>query len=444
MNSKFLKIYIISLFFCIIFTTPQRNIGFRLDFSLEASNNSSNSSSLEYLFSHILSSPVCLGIDPQCFSVPLSFSTYSSWICTVPGFFQNVFFNASLSVTNKCLGTNHVISAMNKVLYGTPYQDILTTPYNEKTIINFSGVSECGKLQGEIGLNMKDLLYVSRTNDSLIEQLFNNNVIDSEIFSIRYTNKTHGYVILGDSYDEYDNMKYSEISTTSYSIVTSGRYVEMISFFSKKNLKNGIHNSKINYMLNRRLVLDFSSSFVSLPYDIFEIIRDKIFKNLLLNKICNFEKTENEIFYIICSKSVFQKITLDTFVIYLGRNSKIEFGLLKMFVIYKDKFICGIVGKKDYTYITLGDTYLRKHIVLFNIKEKMIRFYPKDAVLGNVGYNVLSLLIWFIFGMGLIVCVTNMVYEIFIKRKSLFKLASGRRSSIKLIEKNKFERTQDF
>ena len=45
-----------------------------------------------------------------------------------------------------------------------------------------------------------------------------------------------------------------------------------------------------------------------------------------------------------------------------------------MFVIYKDKFICGIVGKKDYTYITLGDTYLRKHIVLFNIKEKMIRF----------------------------------------------------------------------
>ena len=115
-----------------------------------------------------------------------------------------------------------------------------------------------------------------------------------------------------------------------------------------------------------------------------------------------------------------------------------------MFVIYKDKFICGIVGKKDYTYITLGDTYLRKHIVLFNIKEKMIRFYPKDAVLGNVGYNVLSLLIWFIFGMGLIVCVTNMVYEIFIKRKSRFKLASGRRSSIKLIEKNKFERTQDF
>lgn len=430
MNSNNVKIYIISVLLCIIASNPITEIGYRIDFSVIPNNN---------LFIHHLISSICLGVDPQCLNITLSFQTYFSWICSG----KHSVYNKTNSITYKELNATTVISAMNKVYSAHKVQDVLTTQYNKEAIVKFGTIDEvdCDVNQGEIGLNVKDLILSTRSNESIIEQLRNKSIIDDEILSIRYINKTNGYVIFGDLYSEYDEMKYIEISTSSYSIVTSGRFVESVSFYMKKQTNRwNKYNSLLTYEVNRRLLLDFSSNFITVPEKIFIRLKDDVFRSFITTKMCSLTNTtNNDTIYIICDKKVFPMMRIDTIAINLGRTSKIEFNVKQTFVKEKDKFICGIVTKKNHSYISLGDVYLRKYIVLFDMKRKTFRLYPKDSVNAHYGYLIFGMILLFIFAMGLLIYLGNIIEEVFFKRRKKYKQASGRKSSIQLIKKNKFD-----
>ena len=416
---------------------------FKFDFITASRNDSAfnpqyhkNSSSytlnntLLYYMNHDLFTYICLGeTNEQCFDVLFSFQTYVTWICTNNK--VNAKYNYTNSLTYESLKQSKMISADSKVVLGNKCTDVLDTELNFNTYINFFTVDEMkcdSKYSGEIGLNIKDLMYLSNSNDSLVEQFKHANIINNEIISIRYDNDFSGKVIFGDTFSQYKDVPFYELSTLSHSLVIARRYMDSIALYSNQlSRKLGVEKShrKI-FRLSGRAMLDYSSTFITLPYDLFIDIVKYVF-----NDDSNCELSElNGLHYVICNMKIFPNIVIDTFVIGLKRTMRIEMNIRKMFIRHKDSFVFGVVGKKGFRDVSLGDLFLRRYVTFLDRKNKLMRLYLKDDVVSDSeDAFFVAFVIWFVLAIVLMIIMFNVFYELVDNNKGKKKVHLMSKSS---------------
>ena len=428
-------LYIIFIFSSIQQTKSQY-FSFKLDFQIDqVPLEESKEKIFSYYYEHELKTYLCLGVPKQCFNIKLTFNSYNTWLCT--NIQTNAIFNPNISTTIKKLDKTKSISTSKHITKANYVEDIIETENNDNMMIRFyiTEKSNCSKIgKGELGLGNEDLLYTKKSNDSFIEQLYENEIISNKIISIRFNNETNGVVILGDSYDVYGEQKFLNIPMISYSIVTSGSFVYRIDITSTLYSSN-YPKVKCIIEINRRFVLNFGTSFIIVPKATFFNISNVTFSSYFKNSICKLKYKEDvESDWIVCSKHILNT-KLDNIVIRLSSGEKIEINLSKLFLPYKkDKLLFAIVSKANSQYFIIGDIFLRRYTIFFDKDKKIMRLYSKNIKILGTNSNPFGLIIMFVFGLSLILCLWN-IAETLCKKKPAKKKYSPKYE--KFLEKKK-------
>ena len=428
-------LYIIFIFSSIQQTKSQY-FSFKLDFQIDqVPLEESKEKIFSYYYEHELKTYLCLGVPKQCFNIKLTFNSYNTWLCT--NIQTNAIFNPNISTTIKKLDKTKSISTSKHITKANYVEDIIETENNDNTMIKFyiTEKSNCSKIgKGELGLGNEDLLYTKMSNESFIDQLYENEIISNKIVSIRFINDTNGEVILGDSYDVYGEQKFLNIPMIGYSIVTSGSFVHRIDITSTLYSSNYPKVKCINE-INRRLTLHFGTSFIIVPKVTFYNISNVTFSSYFKNSICKMKyKDDVESDWIVCSKHILNT-KLDNLVIRLSTGEKIEINLSKLFLPYKkDKLLFAIVSKPKLQYFIIGDIFLRRYTIFFDKDKKIMRLYSKNIKIIGTNNNPFGLVIMFVFGLSLILCLWN-IAETLCKKKPVKKKYSPKYE--KFLEKKK-------
>ena len=432
MSSLLFILFYISL----IQKTKSQYFSFKLDFQTDqVPLEESKEKIFSYYYEHELKTYLCLGVPKQCFNIKLTFNSYNTWLCT--NIQTNAIFNPNISTTIKKLDKTKSISTSKHITKANYVKDIIETENNDDTMISFyiTDKSNCSKIgKGELGLGNEDLLYTKISNDSFIDQLYDNEIISNKIVSIRFNNETNGEVILGDSYDVYGEQKFLNIPMIGYSIVTSGSFVHRIDITSTLYSSNYPKVKCINE-INRRLTLHFGTSFIIVPKVTFYNISNVTFSSYFKNSICKMKyKDDVESDWIVCSKHILNT-KLDNLVILLSTGEKIEINLSKLFLPYKkDKLLFAIVSKPKLQYFIIGDIFLRRYTIFFDKDKKIMRLYSKNIKIIGTNNNPFGLVIMFVFGLSLILCLWN-IAETLCKKKPVKKKYSPKYE--KFLEKKK-------
>ena len=428
-------LYIIFIFSSIQQTKSQY-FSFKLDFQTDqVPLEESKEKIFSYYYEHELKTYLCLGVPKQCFNIKLTFNSYNTWLCT--NIKTNAIFNPNNSITIKKLDKTKSISTSKHITKANYVEDIIETENNDNTMIKFyiTEKSNCSKIgKGELGLGNEDLLYTKMSNESFIDQLYENEIISNKIVSIRFINDTNGEVILGDSYDVYGEQKFLNIPMIGYSIVTSGSFVHRIDITSTLYSSNYPKVKCINE-INRRLALNFGTSFIIVPKVTFYNISNVTFSSYFKNSICKMKyKNDVESDWIVCSKHILNT-KLDNLVIRLSSGEKIEINLSKLFLPYKkDKLLFAIVSKPKLQYFIIGDIFLKRYTIFFDKDKKIMRLYSKNIKIIGTNNNPFGLIIMFVFGLSLILCLWN-IAETLCKKKPAKKKYSPKYE--KFLEKKK-------
>ncbi len=428
-------LYIIFIFSSIQQTKSQY-FSFKLDFQTDqVPLEESKEKIFSYYYEHELKTYLCLGVPKQCFNIKLTFNSYNTWLCT--NIQTNAIFNPNISTTIKKLDKTKSISTSKHITKANYVEDIIETENNDNTMIKFyiTEKSNCSKIgKGELGLGNEDLLYTKMSNESFIDQLYENEIISNKIVSIRFINDTNGEVILGDSYDVYGEQKFLNIPMIGYSIVTSGSFVHRIDITSTLYSSNYPKVKCINE-INRRLTLHFGTSFIIVPKVTFYNISNVTFSSYFKNSICKMKyKNDVESDWIVCSKHILNT-KLDNLVIRFSSGEKIEINLSKLFLPYKkDKLLFAIVSKPKLQYFIIGDIFLKRYTIFFDKDKKIMRLYSKNIKIVGTNNNPFGLIIMFVFGLSLILCLWN-IAETLCKKKPVKKKYSPKYE--KFLEKKK-------
>ena len=390
---------------------------YKIDFKInKISNEEIKGKIFSHYNSHDLITRICFGFPNQCLNINITFNSYYTWLCSNN---KSNFYNPNLSSTVKKLKEKKLISSSNHIIEGNYYNELIDMENNENTNINLLLItnSNCFLIgKGELSLGNEDLLHLQNINESFIDQLYDNEIISNKIISIKYNNETNGEIILGDSYEIYDNEKYIQIPMISYSIITSSNFVYRIDLSSNLYSSN-YHKIKSSIEINRRLILNFNSSFIFVNKIAFFNISNVTFSSYFTNSICKLKfNKEFQSDWIVCSKHILNT-KLDNLNIFLSTGEKIEINLSKLFLSYKkDKLIFGIISKPNLQYIILGDIFLRRFNIFLDKENKIIRLYSNNIKVSVTNINPFSLIFMFIFGLSLILCMWNIGDTLFKKK----------------------------
>ena len=414
MSSYFLIIFYIML----ITKIKSQYFNFKIDFQIQpVPLEKSKEKIFSHYYEHELTTYLCLGLPNQCFNLKLSFNSYNTWLCTNNN--SNPIYYPNLSTSIKKLDTTKLISTSKHITKGNYVKDVIDTEHNDNTIIKFyiTDNSNCSLIgKGELGLGNEDLLYIKNSNDSFIDQLYENDIISGKVISIKFNNETNGKIILGDSYDVYGEQKHLKIPSIGYSIVTSGSFITKIDVTSTLYSSN-YPKVKCNIEINKRLVLNFGTSFIIVPKYTFFNISNVTFSSYFKNSICKIKYKEDlQSDWIVCSEHILNT-KLDDIVIHLNSGEKFQINLSKLFLPYQnDKLIFAIISKPNLQYFIVGDIFLKRYTIFLDKDKKVMRLYSKNIKVKGTNNNPFGLIIMFVFGLSLILCLWN-IAETLCKKK---------------------------
>ena len=391
---------------------------FRISFFTSPLSQNTSLNSLEYLFSHNIYTQLSLGVPSQSINLLISFKSYNTWVCATEN--SNPFYFTRNSTSINYLNKSHVFStSKKKFISGIYVKEIISTEYNINTMIRIlinldSNCSEIGN--GEIGFNNDDLLYNVNNNDSFLEQLFENEIISSKIISIFYNNNTNGEITLGDSDNNLiKKKKYFEIPMVGYSIVCSGNFIQ--SFTIRSTKKNSYYPMiKESISINKRMMLDFYTSFIKVDRKIFNEIIEVSLSKFISKRICILKENENKInfkfnySYLECYDLI-KNYDLDNIEISFSFREKIKLNLKRLFIMLNNKYIFGIVGIDGLNHVHIGEIFLREFYIFFDKEKNSMRFYRKSLKkFDNTKNKTFSIILIVIVGIGLLLCLGNVIF----------------------------------
>ena len=258
--------------------------------------------------------------------------------------------------------------------------DILYLDSNNIKNFNFI-LTTCGsrfkftKLSA-IGLKIKNISY------NFINQLKQNNIINSGIFTIKFNEKNtnEGEIIIGDYPHKFDPIYKNKKFNFDKVILKETLFYWNLIFdeIYTKNNKNLIKN------INIGITLDFNGFFGDKIYH--DYIYDNFFKKLISEKKCfkNFDD-DYKIYYYYCNEdSNIEKKFENIYFKSKKLDYIFELNFKDVFKIINNKLYFLIVFsnniKKDWV---LGSPFLKKYQIIFNQEESIIGFYDDKIKLQN-------------------------------------------------------------
>ena len=412
MKLNFLYFFILLL----IININYINNTFALDFSFSLPNSNNNtlitnnkiennpinesfSKNLSYYFSISPMVKLCIGDPLQCFLIQISFSSYETILNLNSLNFQYMdssSFRALTTINTTFLGSDTIKLGNEKKNLIDNYNFILTN----ESYINI--ISEIG-----LGKIMQyHYEFPAEYDFSLIKQLNNKKMIESSEITIKYSDDFSGELILGTNYTgmNIDESQYLELPNTENSLngYLQSIYIEDATISTtKKQQKDLLAQEK-----RKRIKLDFNSTFIKMPEEIFNQIKLISFISYINAEICEVKKNEKlEIEYLICKDDILNS-NLDRLFIIFNWKKNISVSLNDLFLPYnseneKKNNIFGIISSKDNNTIYIGTVLLKKYMICLNREKNLIRLYLKNIqldaantdIFGIVGIITLTIII---------------------------------------------------
>ena len=351
-----------------------------------------NQDIINYYYKHNIITKICVGTPKTCFNTEISFSSKYSWICT-----QNstdikrnyVYFKSSSYIK---LGEEEKIMTSQGIKTSNYSRDVVkiceNTFHNE--FYEFFLVEECTKEEfGELSIGLDDFYKYNNSYLSLIEQLKQKKIIESSLISMRYINNSFGEIFLGVNYDIYKN-NYIDfiIPLIDNSLIISKKiesiyYLKQITNINDMSEEETVFEKRIDiqFINELQIEIDFTSSVISVPEEIFDILIEIAFaKYINKKKICEIKIDINpNIKYLICDKKILNT-NLEKLVIKFDPEKNLTIYLDDIFLPLNNKkeILFGIISEKNINFIYLGEIFLKNYFILFNSNDKTIIFYNKN------------------------------------------------------------------
>jgi hypothetical protein len=231
-----------------------------------------------------------------------------------------------------------------------------------------------------------------------------------------YNNNTNGEITLGDSDNNLiKKKKYFEIPMVGYSIVCSGNFIQ--SFTIRSTKKNSYYPMiKESISINKRMMLDFYTSFIKVDRKIFNEIIEVSLSKFISKRICILKENENKInfkfnySYLECYDLI-KNYDLDNIEISFSFREKIKLNLKRLFIMLNNKYIFGIVGIDGLNHVHIGEIFLREFYIFFDKEKNSMRFYRKSLKkFDNTKNKTFSIILIVIVGIGLLLCLGNVIF----------------------------------
>jgi hypothetical protein len=361
-----------------------------------ADNSSlSNQEIFNYYYKHNIITKICLGTPKNCFNTEISFSTKRTWICGSKSDIENKnYFFSSKSSTFQKLNDEEKIMTSQEIKTGSYSRDLIkignNTIHNE--YFDFFVVKECKNSDfGELAIGKDNYFSSNFSHLSIMDQLKIKKLIGSGIISIRYINNTFGEILLGVDYDNF-NRKFIDFDIPSIDnsiiishFIQSIYILKQITNVNDDSEEETVFEKKINIeCLNHlRFEIDFGSSLISLPEEIFDNLIDTVFIKYIHNKkICEIRVDINpNIKYFVCNHKILNT-NLDKLVLVIDSEThlKIDLGDIFLPLNNKNEILFGIISEKNINYIYIGEIFLRNYVIYLNGEKNSMKFYNKDIL----------------------------------------------------------------
>jgi hypothetical protein len=379
-----------------------------------------NQEIFNYYYMHTIITKVYIGNPKNYFNIELSFSSKRTWICGGESqSSENNFFFSSKSTSFKKINGPEKIMTSQGIKTGNYSKDIIKIGNNSihNEYFNFYLIEECNDNDyGELGIGIDNYFSSNFSHLSIIEQLKQKKLIGSSIISVRYINNTFGEILLGVNDDNYKkkfldfNIPSIDNSIVKSPFIQSMYILKQITNVNDKSEEETVFEKKINIQLfiKLRIEIDFGSSLISVPEEVFDDLIESSFGKYIHNKkLCEIKIDINRnIKYFICDNKILNT-NLDKLVIVIDSEKKLVINLDNMFLPLNNKkqILFGIISEKNINYIYIGEIFLKNYVIHLNSEKKTIQFYNKDILKEQNEEKIGFILIIFI---G--ICLTSAMY----------------------------------
>ena len=351
-----------------------------------------NQDIFNYYYKHNIITKICVGTPKICFNTEISFSLKYSWICSGNSTKTKKNYSFFKSSSFKKLEEQEKIMTSQGIK--SSYYSRDTLKFGDNTLHNenfeFFLVEECKNEEfGELSIGLDSYYKYNYSYLSFIEQLKEKKIINSSIISMRYLNNTYGEILIGVNYDIHKNKYIDFTIPTIKDSITVSKYIESIYYLkqitniNEMSEEETVFEKKINFQYFNKLQIeiDFSSSVISVPEELFDYLIEIAFtKYIHKKKLCEIKTDSNpNIKYLLCDKKILNT-NLEKLVIAFDSELNLTINLDDIFLPlkYKNEILFGIISEKNTNFIYLGEIFLKNYLILFNSEDKSIEFYNKN------------------------------------------------------------------
>jgi len=323
---------------------------------------------------------IFIGTPSQEFNLIIDTGSNDFWIydinCKECKF--NNSFNKNNSITFQKKEKNKQLNYFSGTINGNICSDILKIQDIKLNNFHFLLVNESYiniKTDGIIGFNRK------KENESFIEQLYNNKIIDKKFFVT----------------DFYNNKIYiGEIP--KYLIGNNNITIN----YNKNNNSNDwtipidqiiINNSSFNLNENdKNVIIDSGNNGLIIPFKYYKFFKENLFKELLNKKICSFEQISLSLLYlefqIHCNENILNEELFLLNNISFSINSNL-FNISLISLLNKDEFKFNINFLQTVLFEKwiIGIQILENHPIIFDKDNNSLTIYKSNNKIINDKYN---------------------------------------------------------
>ena len=259
----------------------------------------SNQDIFNYYYKHNIITKIYVGTPKTCYNLEISFSSKYTWLCTNNSIdIKKDKFNLIKSSSFIKLKEEEKIMTSQGIKTANYSKDVIKIGDNSlhNEFFEFFVMDECEKDEfGELSIGLDNYYKYNNTYLSFIEQLKEKKIIDNSIITMKYINNTFGEILIGENYD-INKKKYLDfiIPLIDDSILDSKNiesifYLKQIKNINDMSEEETVFEKKmdINLFNELKIELDFSSSVISVPEELFDNLIEIAFAKYILNKkIC--------------------------------------------------------------------------------------------------------------------------------------------------------------
>ena len=338
---------------------------------------------------------LCIGDPFQCFFIQLSFNSYE----TIINLNYTNFKYKDSSSFQALENINETLIASDTIRIGTENKyliedfNFLLTDNSDDDIISVIGLGRLSQYHAKF----------PDKEFSFIKQLNNRKMIETTEITIKYYDDFSGEIILGTNYTGLNigESQYLELINTDNSLNGYLQSIYIEDATTKKQQKDLLAQEK-----RKRLKIDFNSTFITMPIEIFEQIKKISFMSYINAEICVMKKDEKyDTEYLICKDDILNS-NLDRLFIIFNWKKNISVSLNDLFLPYKSEnekqnYIFGIISSNNNDTVNVGSVLLKKYMICLNREKNFIRLYLKNIqmdlektdIFGIVGIITLTIII---------------------------------------------------